>query len=611
MGFSSRWIVTRFATAIFCNSAVLGGIALSVSAKEIQPQKIADKPVDSQDIICNGDRPIELPKLQLRSISTVLQDELAKLEQEFANKQTPKTCKAALQQLANDITNLYVNNGYINSKATLSETTPPQILIAEGEINPLDSVNCIQGLKKVDRAYVLARLSPYITSPFNANKLLEGVEYLNRDPNFSSVRATIVAASPKKRNLSSDLQEDLDNNIGARSSARNATARAKVIECPTTEVESDRPSIKIEATERNQVQGFASFDNESPFAVGSERYGVGLSISNISTQHMTDFGFGDRLSLTNYRTTTGGLDQYDFTYSIPVSANDALLSLRISPSNYRITQPDFAFLGIRGTNTLYEVNFKQPILRSRLDELSVSLGYAYQSGQTFIFNDSNVPFGIGPDADGTTRTGVLKFSQDYILRELNNSSWAFRSQLNLGTGFGVFNVSNNKTDSPNAPTGHFLSWNGLAQRVQSLGRDVFLIGTLETQLANDPLLSSQQFVIGGAQSVRGFRQNVRVADNGIRFSLENRWIALREEASESAKLQFLPFVELGGVWNNPRNPNALPSQNFIAAGGLGAIFEPTKGLTLRLDYAIPFLQLTDKSSNLQDSSLYFRMNYQF
>jgi hemolysin activation/secretion protein len=250
-------------------------------------------------------------------------------------------------------------------------------------------------------------------------------------------------------------------------------------------------------------------------------------------------------------------------------------------------------------------------VRSRLDELSVSLGYAYQSGQTFIFNDSNVPFGIGPDADGTTRTGVLKFSQEYISRELNNSAWAFRSQLNLGTGFGIFNVSNNKTDSPNAPTGYFLSWNGLAQRVQSLGRDVFLIGTLESQLANDPLLSSQQFVIGGAQSVRGFRQNVRVADNGIRFSLENRWIALREETSEAAKLQFLPFVELGGVWNNPRNPNALPTQNFIAAGGLGAIFEPLKGLTLRLDYAIPFLQLADKSTNLQDSSLYFRMNYQF
>ena len=602
MGFSSRQMVTKFAIAIFCGAGVLSGVALNVSAKEIQPPKLSEKSVDTQDI-CGGDRPIELQKPQLRSIATVLQDELAELEQSFVIKGAKKTCQAELQKLVDDITNLYVKNGYINSKATITTTLPHQVLIAEGEIRPLAKEQ-IRGLKKVDPDYVLARLNPYITSPFNADKLQEGIEYLNRDPNFSSVRATIVAATPNeskrdnRREIENEIQED-------RGQAPTSTEPApKTTAPPTKTIADDRPSIKIEAKERNQFQGFASFDNESPFALGSERYGAGVSISN-----MTDFG--DRFAISNYRTTTGGLNQYDFSYSIPVNADDGLLSLRISPSNYRITQPDFNFLGIRGTNTLYEINFKQPVLRSRLSELSLSLGYAYQSGQTFIFNDTNIPFGIGPDADGTTRTGVLKFSQDYIARELNNSYWAFRSQLNLGTGFGVFNVRNNKADSANAPTGYFLSWNGLVQRVQALGRDVFLIGTIDTQLANDPLLSSQQFVIGGAQSVRGFRQNVRVGDNGIRFSLENRWIALRDETTEFAKLQFLPFVELGGVWNNPRNPNALPNQNFIAAGGLGAIFEPIKGLTLRLDYAIPFLQLPDKSTNLQDSSLYFKMNYQF
>ena len=602
MGFSSRQMVTKFAIAIFCGAGVLSGVALNVSAKEIQPPKLSEKSVDTQDI-CGGDRPIELQKPQLRSIATVLQDELAELEQSFVIKGAKKTCQAELQKLVDDITNLYVKNGYINSKATITTTLPHQVLIAEGEIRPLAKEQ-IRGLKKVDPDYVLARLNPYITSPFNADKLQEGIEYLNRDPNFSSVRATIVAATPNeskrdnRREIEGEIQED-------RGQAPTSSQPVQKTTAPSTKtIADDRPSIKIEAKERNQFQGFASFDNESPFALGSERYGAGVSISNMTN-------FGDRFTVANYRTTTGGLDQYDFTYSIPVNADDGLLSLRISPSNYRITQPDFNFLGIRGTNTLYEINFKQPVLRSRLSELSLSLGYAYQSGQTFIFNDTNIPFGIGPDADGTTRTGVLKFSQDYIARELNNSYWAFRSQLNLGTGFGIFNVSNNKADSANAPTGYFLSWNGLVQRVQALGRDVFLIGTIDTQLANDPLLSSQQFLIGGAQSVRGFRQNVRVGDNGIRFSLENRWIALRDETTEFAKLQFLPFVELGGVWNNPRNPNALPNQNFIAAGGLGAIFEPIKGLTLRLDYAIPFLQLPDKSTNLQDSSLYFKVNYQF
>jgi hemolysin activation/secretion protein len=55
----------------------------------------------------------------------------------------------------------------------------------------------------------------------------------------------------------------------------------------------------------------------------------------------------------------------------------------------------------------------------------------------------------------------------------------------------------------------------------------------------------------------------------------------------------------------------LPSQNFLAGGGLGILFEPIKRLNLRLDYALPFVNLSDRGSNLQESSLYFSIGYQF
>ena len=577
MGLFSRIWAAKLTTAIFCSAAIFNGVTSSLYAEESTSQKEVNQKEVSKVDICGGDRNLDVPTFPLRTVSTVLQDNLRQLEQTFALNKTSKTCKKELQDFTEAITKLYVENGYINSKAILNaDSVPPQISIAEGEINPL-TVDSIQGVVKVDKDYVRARLQPYVSSPFNANRLEEGLAILNRDPNFSKVRATIVAPEAPS-----------NSNSG---------------ETPQTNAEA-KPSIKIDVEERKQFQVLSSFDNESPLALGSERYGLGASVSNAT-------GFGDRLALAYYGTTTGGLNQYDFSYSIPVNPQDGLLTLRVAPTNYRITQPEFASLGIRGTNTLYELTFRQPIVRSRLDEFAVSLGYAYQSGQTFIFNDFNTPFGIGPDLDGSTRTGVLKFSQDYTVRDVTNSAWAFRSQFNLGTGLGAFNVSSNKIDNANAPTSYFFNWNGQIQRLQSLGRDVFLIASLDSQLSNDPLLSSQQFVIGGAQSVRGFRQNLRVGDNGVRFSLENRWIVIRDEIDESPKLQFAPFIDLGGVWNNPRNPNALPTQNFIAAGGLAAIFEPLKGLTMRVDYSIPFLQLSDKTNNLQDKSLYFKLNYKF
>jgi hemolysin activation/secretion protein len=178
-----------------------------------------------------------------------------------------------------------------------------------------------------------------------------------------------------------------------------------------------------------------------------------------------------------------------------------------------------------------------------------------------------------------------------------------RSQFSLGTGlFGATYVT--------SPSAAFLSWLGQIQRVQVLGTDTILIGSLDTQLSADPLLPSQQFVIGGGQSLRGFSQNARSGDNGIRLSLESRFVVARNEDGRTV-LQLAPFVDLGTVWNNSRNLNLLPSQNFLAGGGLGILFEPIKRLNLRLDYALPFVNLSDRGSNLQESSLYFSIGYQF
>jgi hemolysin activation/secretion protein len=58
------------------------------------------------------------------------------------------------------------------------------------------------------------------------------------------------------------------------------------------------------------------------------------------------------------------------------------LSLRYSPSNYRITQAPFDVLNIRGNSNLFDLNFRQPLIRSSVEEFALSIGYSYQQGQT-------------------------------------------------------------------------------------------------------------------------------------------------------------------------------------------------------------------------------------
>ena len=223
-----------------------------------------------------------------------------------------------------------------------------------------------------------------------------------------------------------------------------------------------------------------------------------------------------------------------------------------------------------------------------------------------IFLDFIVtPFGFGPDEDGISRTSVFKFAQEYI-RRAPSGAWALRSQFRFGTG--LFDATENASPIPD---GQFFSWLGQVQRVQVLNQNNFLIYQLDLQLTPDGLLPSEQFVIGGGQSVRGYRQNILSADNGIRFSIEDRITILRDESQEPV-LVLAPFFDMGAVFNVRDNPNSLvENQTFIAGLGLGLLFQPVKGFNIRIDYAPPPIDLDTRGDNAQDDGFHFSTSYSF
>jgi hemolysin activation/secretion protein len=542
-------LISHYRSHFLISGCILLSLVETVAAETINssssltiPTPIASSPISQA---------IAVKKVKIIGSTILTSAELETISKSLEGQQvTPEQ----IQQAAQSITKIYADRGYITSQAVVDPQKVVDgtvtIQVIEGRVEKIE----ILGLTHTNPEYVRSRVELGTGKPLNTAKLEDQLRLLRADPIFSDVEASLKAGS-----------------------------------------QADSSILVVTVKEANQFGGFASIDNFSPPAVGSERYGGGLFFRNLS-------GNGDTFTTSYYGTTTGGSNQYDLSYSIPLNPMNGTLSLRYSPSNYRITQSPFDILNIRGNNNLFDLNFRQPLVRTSVEEFALSLGYSYQKGQTFAFNDLATPFGIGPEADGTTRTSVIKFGQDYTLRDLFGA-WSLRSQFSLGTGlFGSTSVT--------TPSGSFLSWLGQIQRVQSLGTDSLLIGALDLQLSADPLLSSQQFTIGGGQSLRGFRQNARTGDNGFRFSLENRFVALRNEKN-AVLLQVIPFLDAGAIWNHANNPNTLPRQNFLAGGGIGLLFTPLEKLNIRLDYAIPFVNLSDRGTNLQESAFYFSLGYQF
>lgn len=90
---------------------------------------------------------------------------------------------------------------------------------------------------------------------------------------------------------------------------------------------------------------------------------------------------------------------------------------------------------------------------------------------------------------------------------------------------------------------------GQFQWVQSLGKDFIGLARIATQLTPDSLLPLEQFSIGGVDTVRGYRQNQFVADNGITGSLEIRFPIVKDPGGFGT-IQIAPFFDFGKVWNN-------------------------------------------------------------
>lgn len=462
-----------------------------------------------------------------------------------------------LRQVADKITEIYLDRGYITSRAVVPagqtiENGVVRIQVIEGKLGRIE----VEGNQRLKTRYITSRIQLGANPPLSTAALEDQLRLLRADPLLENVEASLRAGDQEGESI-----------------------------------------LIVRVTEANPFGANVSLDNYSPPSIGSERVGVGLRHRNLT-------GWGDLIAVF-YNTASivgnGDSDVLDFIYNRPINAMNGTIQLRVAPNRNRIVQAPFDTFNIEGETQLYEVSYRQPLIRTPVEEFALSLGFGYQESQTFI-DEEGTRFGEGPGEDGISRTSVFKFGQDYVHRD-PQGAWALRSQFSLGTG--LLNATTN--NDPN-PDGRFVSWLGQVQRVQRLSENHLLIVQGDVQLTPNALLPSQQFVIGGGLSLRGYRQNVRSGDNGFRISVEDR-ITIERDSAGIPLLQFAPFFDMGMIWNHPDNPNVLPDQRFLAGLGLGVLWAPLPEVNIRLDYALPLVDLDDRGNNAQDDGFYFSVTY--
>lgn len=444
-----------------------------------------------------------------------------------------------LLTLRTDITRLYIDNDYISSGAFIPTNQVlndgvVEIQVVEGKIEQIQ----INGLSRLQESYVRSRLNRSTQEPLNVRRLEEGLQLLQVNPLLQTVDAELTAGSGPGQNV---LILDL--------------------------AEADPFFLEL------------SGDNYRAPSIGSAQGSVAAAYGNV-------LGFGDRAAVSY--DLTEGLDTYEVSYEVPVNGLDGTAQVRYQNADSRIIDPLFEAAGIRSESETLSFSFRQPIIRSLTTELALGLSFDVRESRSFILDDIPFSFSAGPE-DGVSKVRALRFSQDWVNRDIN-TVLAARSQFSFGLDLFDATVNNSGID------GRFFSWLGQFQWLEQFPSNLLLVTRVNAQLTPDSLLPLERFSVGGIDTVRGYVQNQIVTDNAITASSE-----LRLPLVEG--LQLTPFVDLGGGWNIDAPE---PDPSFLLGLGLGLRWQPTPDFSFRVDYGIPLISGEDGDS-LQENGIYLSL----
>lgn len=261
-------------------------------------------------------------------------------------------------------------------------------------------------------------------------------------------------------------------------------------------------------------------------------------------------------------------------YLMRFDKSDMLLALYGVKSNSSVAT--LGGINILGKGTILGVRLIKPLPSVDNYYHSISFGLDYKDfGQTVIFGESfNTPVTYMP------------------LSALYSGTWQDASgitQLTTGTTFGMRGIVADEAEFANKRVGakpNFFVAKAELNRTQVLPMGFQGFVKVDGQFSGSPLISNEQFLAGGADTVRGYLEAQAAGDQALHSTLELRTPALFSSVAWLQDVKLSAFYDAAQI----RTINPLIGQagkTLLSGAGLGLRMKAWKRFNLSLDLAAP------------------------
>ena len=409
-----------------------------------------------------------------------------------------------LEDLRQQITHFYIDHGYINSGARiLPNALKEGVLTFDIVEGKLDDVQ-IHGQERLNEDYIKNRLLN--DEPLNINDVKEKFQLLLTDPLIASMQGSLLPSAQSNRSIL---------------------------------------SIDVIRARPYQVTFFGN--NYRPPSVGGEGGGVSSWVSNLT-------GLGDTLNFTFQ--ASEGTRLYSGGWSMPISDKGTLAYFNFTEGDSWVMESPADNTDITSKVHNIEGGISHPLIENLQRKLTIGSSFAVRQNDTRLLGNS-FSFNEGVNS-GHTQATVVRFYQEHIERR-EAQVLALRSTFSVGLNA----LGSTPQTNINFPSSEFFAWLGQGQyahQVLDNGSQIVLRG--HVQVSNSSLLPIEQIAVGGVNTVRGYRENELVRDEGFSNSVEFHY-PLFGEPNAKQVLSLVPFVDYGGAWN--RNQSA----RYLLSTGLG------------------------------------------
>jgi hemolysin activation/secretion protein len=463
----------------------------------------------------------KLDNVKLQGVTVYTPDQLKPLYAGLLGKEVPLT---EIFKVADAITAKYRTDGYILSRAVV-----PAQKVENGTV----TIQVLEGY--VDKVTVQGK-APHIVT-----------DYVNR---IRGARPLTAKALERYLLLANDIP--------------GVTARAVLLPSKTTP---DAADLLVNV-ETKPVSGFGTVDNRGSRYVGPVQYQAGAGVNS-------PLGLGEQLQARIITTTpTDELRYGELSLTVPVGPEGTTVSVTGSKSR---SEPGFKLSDLdvqNDTNTL-ALAVNHPIVRSRAVTLRV--------GGRFEYN--NLDSDILDTRLSRDRLRVVRVNG--ALDWVDGLAGVNRLGAEVSQGLNILDETETGSDDLSRANGHsdFTKITFSASRLQRLAANLNLLVAAAGQYAFNPLLSSEEFGLGGPEFLRAFDPSEQVGDDGLAGRIELQYLFGINRRYLQA-IQIYGFGDAGEIWNEDAEAGEEDSK-ALASAGAGLRFNFTDWLSGGIEVAVP------------------------